>query len=355
MVPVRLPIFGLLFVLAAFAALLVLAAFAALPARAEVKITDPWPDPASLSIEGQAVSFPSLSPFDIGGIDDAKTHPTETRATLFLPPGASATAKVPAVIMLHGAAGVLEARELTYGPQLAAMGIAALAVDTYGSRRDMAASFIGRALHITETMFVADAYSGLRFLAANPAIDAHRVVLAGFSYGGMATTYALYRQLADALAPPDLRFIGHVAYYGPCIAHFDDNRTTGAPLLMLQGADDILLDRNRCEAVADELRAGGSNVAIVRYPGAVHQWDGGWGRRTIGRDLAPCRFTVSKSGTIHDDRLLGLPMLNPFLRGVSLGLCTGGPFPIGRDDAVRAQSNRDFGAFLDRAFAGPQG
>ena len=329
---------------------------AAQSARAEVKIVDPWPDPASIvEIVGQHVTFSSISPFDPRDIADARERkPAQVNATLFMPPDATATDTVPAVVMLHGASGVQEARELTYGPQLAAMGIAALAVDTYGSRRDLAETFIGRALRITETMFVSDAYAGLAYLAANPAIDAHRVVLAGFSYGGMAATYALYRQLADALAPGDLRFVGHVAFYGPCIAHFDDDRTTGVPLLMLQGADDILLDPKRCEAVADELRAGGSKVAIVRYPGAVHQWDGGWARRTIGRNLAPCRFTVEKNGLVRDDRT-GLPMSNPILRGAILALCTGGPFPIGRDDAVRAQSNRDFGAFLAQAFAKPHG
>jgi hypothetical protein len=35
-----------------------------------------------------------------------------------------------------------------------------------------------------------------------------------------------------------------------------------------------------------------------------------------------------------------------------LGLCTTAkPYPIGRDEAVRQQSNRDFGTFLARVFA----
>jgi hypothetical protein len=49
-------------------------------------------------------------------------------------------------------------------------------------------------------------------------------------------------------------------------------------------------------------------------------------------------------------------MSGPFLRKVILGLCTGSrPYPIGRDDAVRAESNRDFGAFLTRVFSTPTG
>jgi hypothetical protein len=51
-------------------------------------------------------------------------------------------------------------------------------------------------------------------------------------------------------------------------------------------------------------------------------------------------------GTVRDRHTL-LPMGGPFLRKLALGLCTGSrPCPIGRDDAVRALSNRNFGRFL---------
>ncbi|MDQ2801234.1 MAG: dienelactone hydrolase family protein, partial [Pseudomonadota bacterium] len=188
------------------------------------------------------------------------------------------------------------------------------------------------------------------YLGSRPDIDAHRVVLAGFSYGGMAATYALYAQLADRLAPAGERFAGHVAFYAPCIARFADSKTTGAPLLMLYGAEDQLMRADRCEQVADDLRAGGSEVTVIAYPGAVHQWDGAMQPRLIGRQLAGCRFRVERDGTIRDQRTL-LPMAGPFLRKIILGLCTQGrPYPIGRDDRVRALSNRDFGRFLARVF-----
>ncbi len=153
----------------------------------------------------------------------------------------------------------------------------------------------------------------------------------------MATEYAMYAQMAEALSPDGLRFVGHVAFYAPCIARFADSRTTGAPLLMLYGADDELMRPDRCEQVANDLRAGGSHVEIISYPGAVHQWDGGMPRGVIGRQLAGCRFLVSRGGTVRDQNT-GLPMSGPFLRKIILGLCTGSrPYPIGRDDAVRAE------------------
>jgi len=46
-----------------------------------------------------------------------------------------------------------------------------------------------------------------------------------------------------------------------------------------------------------------------------------------------------------------LAMSGPLLRAFELYLCTEGkPYPIGRDDAVRARSNHDLGQFLMRVF-----
>jgi dienelactone hydrolase len=326
------------------------------------RLAEPWPDPASLAdIPGIAVTWPSTSPFapeDIGGGSDA-APPTTAQGRLYLPPGAHAPRSVPAVVLLHGSGGILPMRELTYAPQLARMGVATLVVDSFGARRDRGTEFIERVINITETMALADAYSGLGFLAARPEIDPRRVVLTGFSYGAMATMYALYAQVADKLAPAQpnggaLRFAGHVAFYGPCIARFEDSRTTGAPLLMLIGGKDEIVDQRRCAEVAADLRAGGSRVETIVYPEAVHQWDGAFAPRQIGRNLAGCSLRVERDGTIRDIHS-GLAMTGPTMRKMILGLCTlgTGPYPIARDDRVRAQAVADYGRFLARIFAAP--
>lgn len=312
------------------------------------RLTDPWPDPGGLSAEH--VTFPSSDPFvprDFG-----RAPARTVGAQLFLPPGADARAKVPVVVLLHGSAGNADERAETYGPPLAAMGVAVMVVETYASRTDLGTGFIERVLNITESMFVADAYAALSYLASRPEIDPSHVVLAGFSYGGMAATYAVYAQIADVLAPHGPRFAGHVAFYAPCIARFDDSRTTGAPVLMLYGEQDQLTRPDRCKQVADDLRQGGSAVEVIGYPGAVHQWDGHRPLGVIGRQLAGCRFRVARDGTVWDRRTL-LPMNGPFLRKIILGLCTSlPPYPIGRDEATVVKSNRDFGRFLGNVFTG---
>ncbi len=316
-------------------------------------MVDPWPEPEAVQgVRQEPVTFQSSDPFVPSDIRGARARMVS--GLLFLPPGAAPNHRTPAVVMLHGSAGLIYDRA-KYGPQLAAMGIAVLLVETYDSRPDLGTGFIERVLNITETMFVADAYAALSYLATRPEIDLHRAALAGFSYGGMATEYAMYAQIADAFSPNGPRFAGHVAFYAPCIARFADSRTTGAPLLMLYGEEDQLIRPHRCAQIADDLRSGGSEVNIVSYAGAVHQWDGGMQRRLIGRQLADCRFRVERDGTVRDENTL-LPMSGPFLRKIILGLCTRNrPYPIGRDDAVRAKSNHDFGAFLARVFGAQSG
>ena len=140
---------------------------------------------------------------------------------------------------------------------------------------------------------LADAYSGLGFLAARPEIDPRRVVLTGFSYGGMATMYALYAQTAEKLAPSGLRFAGHVAFYGPCIARFADSRTTGAPLLMLIGGKDEIVDQRRCAETAAEMKR-------WRQPGRGHRLS----RRPapVGRRLCRAADRPQPGGLFADRR-----------------------------------------------------
>jgi len=318
------------------------------------RLTPPWPQEAALAgIDGTAVTFPSHSRFsaaDIGaGVE--LDPPASAKATLFMPHDASAAAPVPAVVMLHGASGVLAEREMTYGRQFAAMGVAALVIDAFGARRDRGAGFTQRLLNITEAMVLADAYAGLRYLDGLPEVDGGRVVLIGFSYGGMATIYAAYAQVAELFAPGGERFAGHVAYYAPCIAEFEDGRATGAPLLMLYGGKDAIIDPDRCATMAAALEAGGAEVETIVYPDAVHQWDGRFGApRMIGRNLKGCGFHVARDGTVSDS-FLPITMSDPFTRKLILAFCVAKDgYMIGRDDAVRERSNADLARFLEKVF-----
>lgn len=319
-----------------------------LASAADARVPDfqtPWPEPSG--VRGRSVEFPSRSPFAMTDLEAAPA--TEAQATLFLPPDASPEAPVPAVILLHGAGGVIGTRELTYGPQLAEQGVAALVIDSFRARRDLASGFFERIFNITEVMMLADAYAGLAYLDGLPEVDASRVVLIGFSYGGMVSTLAAYRQVAEALAPEGRRFRGHVAYYAPCIIRAEDPVTTGAPLLLMNGGQDGLIDPERCAALVADLRGGGSAVEEIVYPEAMHQWDGRASRPwRPSYTLAPCAYRLESDGRGVDENT-GLPISSPLLRRGSLSLCASSEgYLIGRDDAVRAKSNRALAGFLSK-------
>jgi dienelactone hydrolase len=316
-------------------------------ASAAPDLTGSWPNGDTLrGVVAEQVRFPSHSPFtlaDVGSGPEADP-PTQAVGTLYLP--AQIEAPVPAVILLHGASGVRRGREQTYGRQLAAMGIGALVIDAFAPRRAMADGFVERILNIPETMLIADAYAGLRYLAARPEIG-ERVVIVGFSYGGMASVIAAYDQVAARFAPGGERFAGHVAFYGPCIARFEEPRTTGAPVLMLFGDGDAIMNQERCAATVADLERGGSAARMIVYPGARHQWDG---NRTVPwrapRHLADCAVTVDEDGDVQDERT-HLPMMGPTTRKIILGLCSSADgYLVARDDAVRARSDQDLGRFL---------
>src|SRR5258707_11914168 len=147
--------------------LAILLAALALPALAATvswsRLGEPWPDPASLAdIPGVAVNWPSSSPFAPEDIGSAPS--TTALGRLYLPPGPHPPRSVPAVVLLHGSGGILPMRELTYAPQLARMGGAALLVHSFGARRERGTAFIERILNITETVALAAAHSRLGLL-----------------------------------------------------------------------------------------------------------------------------------------------------------------------------------------------
>lgn len=335
-------------------------------------LASPWPAPLAIqSRAGERFGFASASPFSLSDVARpvngagaagtavaAGTH--DALGLLFLPDDAGPDRASPAVVLLHGARGVSQSREITYAQQFAALGVAALVIDVFASRRDRATGFTDRLLKITEAMALADAFGALKALGDRPDIDAERIALIGFSYGGMSAIYAAHAQVSELYAArfalsPERRFRAHVAFYAPCIARFDRIEATGAPVLMMWGDQDEIIDPEACAAVAADLRKGGATVEQRVFAGAYHQWDGNlsspW---RAPRGLADCDFRVRENADVVG-RVLGLPfylaMDDAFSRKLLLGLCsdTDG-YLIGRNQAVRDRSNRALAAFLREAF-----
>jgi dienelactone hydrolase len=112
---------------------------------------------------------------------------------------------------MEGLGGLKESREIRYGRMLTDRGYVALVIDGFGARRLARTIETWRALRVTTAMMLADAFSGLRFLKQDLAVDPSAISIIGFSYGGMVSVLAAYEQVRSLFARSCAeRFAGHV-------------------------------------------------------------------------------------------------------------------------------------------------
>jgi dienelactone hydrolase len=183
--------------------------------------------------------------------------------------------RFPAVVVVHTIGGYRDDNEGQYAAELRQAGFATLTYDSFAARgtTGIALARTGPGLWPTG---VADAYAALRLLAADPRIDASRIAIAGFSYGGEVAHLAAFEGLRAALDSGPARFAAHVAYYtaGVFGAAATADAYTGSPILMLLGESDDNLPVRKVVAYLDYAKAAGNPAPIqtVIYPGAYHAW-----------------------------------------------------------------------------------
>ncbi len=188
--------------------------------------------------------------------------------------------KLPAVVILHGSSGV-DARGDFYQEALNEAGIATLQIDMWEARGVASAADRPRAPILTHP----DAFSALAFLAARPEIDAQRIGVLGFSWGGVMSL-AASETLYAGMFGNGQRFKAHVAHYPVCYAsnkvvpglpppaQFGTQylNPTGAPVLIQLGSlDDYDNGAGHCRTLAQTF--GGDAMRVVEYPGALHAFD----------------------------------------------------------------------------------
>jgi dipeptidyl aminopeptidase/acylaminoacyl peptidase len=100
--------------------------------------------------------------------------------------------RYPAVVVIHTIAGYIEDNEGQYAAELRKAGFATLTFDSFAARGSTGVA-LARSGPGLWPSGVADAFAALRLLAGHPRIDADRIAIAGFSYGGEVahlTTFA---------------------------------------------------------------------------------------------------------------------------------------------------------------------
>jgi alpha-beta hydrolase superfamily lysophospholipase len=110
---------------------------------------------------------------------------TRLSATLYLPDGASADARVPGVVLCHGFTGIKELILPDYGRRFAAAGYAALAFDYRGFGTSEGTR--GRLIWRDQ---VQDVRNSITFMQTLDIVDPERIALWGTSYGAANVIFA---------------------------------------------------------------------------------------------------------------------------------------------------------------------
>lgn len=191
------------------------------------------------------------------------------KGVMYRPSGAG---PFPAIVALHGCGGIgrnpekPSRRHADWGERLAAAGFVVLFPDSFGSRG------LGSQCNVRDRTVrpgrerVADAVVARRWLAGQPFVAGGDVNLLGWSNGGSV--------VINALAKGGGGFRRAVAFYPGCrlLAERGDWRAPIPTLILIGDADDWT-PAAPCRDLAEQARRAGSDVTLVAYPGAYHNFD----------------------------------------------------------------------------------
>ena len=263
--------------------------------------------------------------------------------------------RYPAVVVVHTIGGFQEANEGWLAVELRRSGFAALTYDSFSARGLSQSAVVGSRTGPPLASGVADAFAALHFLAGHPRIDADRIGIDGFSFGGEVAHLTAFEVLRAVMATGSSRFAAHVATYpgGTYGTRAEAGAYTGAPILMLLGEKDDNLPVAKAEGYLAYAGAAGhpAPIATVVYPGAFHAWTA----PTLGAPRFYPQYVASsrKCPVILFGR--GTPTMlvdgreRPFDPD-ALAACqaAGSGYSMGFDAATRTKSTADTVAFFQR-------
>jgi dienelactone hydrolase len=249
---------------------------------------------------------------------------TEIAGYLFRP---AASGPHPAIVLLHGRSGTystnvnrdctrvsrtltspcnaatLSKRHVMWGEFWAARGVLAILPDSFGPRGK--AHGFGRFTHgdpardavNEQTVRPLDAEGALAFLRGRADVAANRIFLQGWSNGGSTALNVAIRQGASD------GFAAALAFYPGCgrEALLANTLTTSLPLSMFLGADDEEVSPAICQHIAQRSIDAGTNLTVMVYPGATHDFDDpGEGRQRVPGNQAAKADAMARAAAVID-------------------------------------------------------
>jgi dienelactone hydrolase len=203
---------------------------------------------------------------------------------------AGATAKGPAVLILHGSGGV-DGRGAFHATALQEAGIATLEITMFPPRGRPRGGHGATIPH---------ALAALKWLAARPDVNAERLGVMGFSWGGVMTVLLSSELVQEQLGTDVPRPVAFAPLYPVCTNmarflrstrhpfHNAHTRMSASPMLIHVGTHDHYEEGERpCDAfVAMWPTAARERTTVRNVEGATHGFDSQVGSRTFYDEFA---------------------------------------------------------------------
>lgn len=195
--------------------------------------------------------------------------PVTVAGELRLP--AAGNEKLPAVVLVHGANGLLMGHD-EWARALNGWGIAAFMLDNLSGRG--IAPFTPAAPGLSVLTRLADVYRALALLAKHPRIDPDRIAVMGTSLGATAAMLASTERFRRLYGPPDVQFVAFVGLYPNCTTRYrEDAQVAARPIRLFHGAGDDYVPLEACRALVADMKKAGADVTLSEFLGATHSYD----------------------------------------------------------------------------------
>ena len=181
----------------------------------------------------------------------------------------------PAVVLLHGCAGISESNH-EWSRWFRDQGYVAMLVDSW-SPRGVPKTCDPKLPDIPNTERFDDAVGALRLLHTRPYVDREHVGVIGWSNGGVFAVAlvngpSIERARRRGVVLPEPGFRASVGFYpGGCYSLV--NELVTRPLLVLLGDADDWTTPGPCVEMVEAMRRRGADARIVLYPQAYHYFD----------------------------------------------------------------------------------
>ena len=172
----------------------------------------------------------------------------------------------PAVVLLHGCAGVNYERDSMWVSRLKRWGYITLQVDSLGSRGDADICIDNDLMKKYVSKRAMDAHDAKSYLAGLRFVDPKRIAVMGWSHGAISVIASVSEMPGKEIVP----FQAAIAFYPYCYKTLDD---LNAPLLILIGGSDDWCPAKLCSSNMPKEGKSKHEVILKVYPGVCHGFD----------------------------------------------------------------------------------